>query len=273
MTYRKLSYFILLIGISTTMLSFTTWGQSGSITLETTTDAPANKTIYGNSTPLAYGSIFITPTTALLNTGYGVEAVTRVDSGVCRIDLLNDFFGDAVVNITMRHDGTFRNYFYSYESCDSAMTVTCYFYNAIGTFDQSFSFVIYGSPLNAESSCLEVMSGTGFAQAPNDNLHFNFADSADCMDAIPFAILDPTPNIQVVVGNFVSPPATDPVEVTINHDFGGGGSQSINLTAAGATINLGTYISSLNLVPYDVNLVLTYDGTQFVTAQVVATPI
>ncbi len=246
--------------------------QDGKISLETTTDSPDAKSVYANSIPLAYGTV---RSDGFIDTEYGVASVTKTSTGIYEIELQNGFFGHAVVNTTVRFGGVVGSSITNtYESDAATKTVTCYFANVTTAADQAFSFVIYGTPLNTDNDCPPLSSNTGFAQAPNDNLHFNFTNGSDCMTAIPFAILDPTPNVQVVVGNFVSPPATDPVEVTINHDFDNGVmSQSINLTSAGATLNLGTYVSAANLVPYSIDLILTYDGSQFVTAQVVATPL
>lgn len=270
---KKLSnlFFALLLCLFS---SLTLFAQHGSIELETITSQPAPSTVYGNSTPLAYG---VVNGFSELTTAYGIDSMSIPSLGTYRFKLSNPFFGHAVVQAT-RILPAVSSTNVNTTTTSGGDLVTIFFGDNSGSGQSpAFSFVVYGIPLNTNSGCPIVQSGIGFAQAPNDNLHFDLTDGPNCLDAIPFAILNPTPNVKVVVGNFVSPPATDQVEVTVTYylapnSSGSTSTQTINLTSAGATLNLGTHTSSTNLVPYDVNLILTYDGSQFVTAQVVATP-
>ena len=254
-TFSILFTFFFVVGI---------YAQNGTIELQTTTDQPSPKTVYGNSVPIAYG---VVQSNGQLVTGYGVDSVTIGTFGQYTIVLKNNFIGSAAVSVTRRlpyHSAPENNITYS--SSQNIVSVFIADTNSNPT-TSSFSFVVYGMPLNTGSGCPSDTSGTGFAQAPNDFLRFNAVEDANCVIDIPFAFSDPA-MVKVNVMGFVGG-GTGTVEVEIDFNPLGGSptTQTVNLTSAGMVLNLGQYISNNN-VPYTTWLDLTYDGTQFVTARV-----
>ncbi len=251
-------------------LTSAAYSQHGAIELETTTNSPKAKSVYGNSTPIAHG--FIEGDS--IRGDYGLQSVTKISTGVYEIQLDNGFVDPPVVQTTPQIDGVIgraNTVYYKYDVSSQTITITYVqdvFSGDPSPIDRDFSIVVYGAPLNFGSDCPAVTSGTGFAQAPNDLLRFNFTEDDNCVTDIPFAILDPTPIVEVNVGGFVGG-GTDTVEVSVDfaspHGFTS--SETVDLTSSGTTLDVGTYIGS-STTPYDVQVILTYDGSQFVTAQV-----
>jgi len=92
LTLNKSNY----LGIKTTSPQ-TELHVNGSVRVDETTDSPEEKTIYGNSMPLAYASV---STNGSILTGYGIKSVEKPGTGYYTITLNQRWSGHPVVMVT-----------------------------------------------------------------------------------------------------------------------------------------------------------------------------
>lgn len=115
----------------------------GDITITTTTGSPAVNTIYGNSVPIAYGSI---DSLGGISTGYGIASVNNSATGVYQITMdLDSNPANTIVSITPFTIGFGTPEIAGYETT-GANTFTVRIQDASGTArDSAFAFVVYGN--------------------------------------------------------------------------------------------------------------------------------
>ena len=113
----------------------------GGVKIDQTSTTPNPGTVYGNSMPMAYGSVVGT----IINTDFGVTAVTNTVPGVYTIELDNNYSGVPVVIATSYNNGTNDEVVtYSYTSPNIVIIQI-----ADGTgagVGSNFSFVVFGTP-------------------------------------------------------------------------------------------------------------------------------
>ena len=120
--------------------NFTT---GGFVQIDQTTNSPAANRLYGNSMPIAYGSI---DSLGGISTGYGIASVNNSATGVYEITLdLDSNPANTVVNITPFTIGFGIPEIAGYETT-SANTFIVRIQDTSGTArDSAFTFVVYGN--------------------------------------------------------------------------------------------------------------------------------
>lgn len=120
--------------------NFTT---SGFVEVSLNTDSPQDNRIYGNSVPIAYGSI---DSLGGISTGYGIGSVTNSATGVYEITLdLDSNVTNTVVTITPFTIGFGIPEIAGYETIDQNNFIVR-IQDASGTArDSAFTFVVYGN--------------------------------------------------------------------------------------------------------------------------------
>jgi len=114
---------------------------NGAVRIQQNTTSPQPSTVYGNSTPIAYGS---TDYFGNLGQDYGVASFTSTATGRYILTLDNPVVGNAVVVTTMwdTNNYGFINYYQP-----NSTTIEFRTRNGSGVdANQGFSFVVYGTP-------------------------------------------------------------------------------------------------------------------------------
>ncbi|MEX0811857.1 MAG: hypothetical protein WD048_06550 [Chitinophagales bacterium] len=115
---------------------------NGAVKIQQNTTNPQPRTVYGNSTPIAYG--FADYLGNLGSNSYGVASMTRTATGRYTLVLDNPASGAIVFNATMWDTNVYG--FINYYPTNST-TITIRTRNGSGTdTNQGFSFVVYGTP-------------------------------------------------------------------------------------------------------------------------------
>jgi hypothetical protein len=114
----------------------------GAVKVEKTTTDPKSKTVYGNSTPLAYG--FVTPSVGIRNGAYGLESFTKNSTGDYTVTIKNGWQNYPAINVTVNNTGgADYNVTYSFSNPEINVFITD---NNGTSIDRGFSIVVYGMP-------------------------------------------------------------------------------------------------------------------------------
>ena len=115
----------------------------GNLEVNETTTSPALNTVYGNSMPIAYGSI---SSSGGISAGYGIASVTSSGGGVYNIVLTHATeTGNPIVSITPFTTGIGSPEIVGYQNVSAnEFRVNIQTTGGVGT-DSAFSFVVYGN--------------------------------------------------------------------------------------------------------------------------------
>lgn len=114
----------------------------GETFIDTVTEEPAPRTMYGNSTPMAYGYF----NDALIRQDYGIESITNPSTGEYVVTLDNEWVGFPVVQITsFDFGGRVEVVSYNASSDDDEIEVHIVDENE-NPVDSFFSMIVYGTP-------------------------------------------------------------------------------------------------------------------------------
>lgn len=116
-------------------------GPFGALSIDQETATPAANTIYGNSTPLAYGYISLTGT---ILKDYGIASVTNPSTGDYIITLDRAVSGLPVVIVTTSH-GSADDEIATFEATSGSNVITVHIVNDDVAHDTDFCIVVFGS--------------------------------------------------------------------------------------------------------------------------------
>jgi hypothetical protein len=120
---------------------------NGAVRVQDTTANPEPRTVYANSTPIAYGDI--SENGNIYSGSYGIASVNRVATGEYDITLRNGFSEYATVSITTWDSGSPEIATYQGYSNTDQITVHIWDMTSSRT-DSRFSIVVYGLPEGAK---------------------------------------------------------------------------------------------------------------------------
>ncbi len=116
---------------------------NGAARVEKTTTHPNPKTLYGNSTPLAYG--FINAPGDVRLGAYGIDSVNQPATGEYVITLENGWVDFPAINITL-HGLSSNNYDVTYSFTDPNQISVHVVDGGSNPTDSGFSLVVHGTP-------------------------------------------------------------------------------------------------------------------------------